>query len=225
MLVFDGEVDTNTQTINWVNPIKQNQFMVEIELEQLDFLPPNFEQELLKNLPFYTINTINKNSIDSIYYALANLKYIDDFNWNNSYTDDLNEWLITPIKGFSPNTEQRGDTLFYNNNFKEKVSYFFTKQYGSYRIRNVDSTKFYTDYADFIKRNGWQTEEVLQTRMTKGGVNPKQVEMLKKDIYQGTWIATKEFERRLHILQQEENGNALLDTYCSNLHKKLVRSR
>ena len=56
--------------INWENPKDLQKFLVRIDLDQLDFLPPGFENAVHNNMPFRNHKTADKRLVDSLYYGL-----------------------------------------------------------------------------------------------------------------------------------------------------------
>ena len=52
-------------------------------------------------------------------------------------------------------------------------------------------------------------------------IDPLKIKTLKTSRFQNTFIATKEFERRLQVMHQLEKGSLLLDTYISNLSEPM----
>jgi len=70
MMAFEGEVDKDG-TINWVNPIPLQKFLVKVSLNDLDFLPSGFAKEVQGNMPFLNYKEASKFVIDSLYYSLT----------------------------------------------------------------------------------------------------------------------------------------------------------
>lgn len=56
--------------INWENPQDLQKFLVRLDLNQLDFLPPNFENAVHARMPFRNHQSADKRLVDSLYYGL-----------------------------------------------------------------------------------------------------------------------------------------------------------
>ncbi len=52
-------------------------------------------------------------------------------------------------------------------------------------------------------------------------INPAKISSLKSEEYTGTFIQTKDFEKRIQFLHKQKNGEKLLDVYTSNSHLSL----
>jgi TonB family protein len=70
MMAFRGEVDENG-VLNWVEPKALKKYLVKIPLDQLDFLPSGFEDEVKANMPFLNYQSASIQIADSLYYSLA----------------------------------------------------------------------------------------------------------------------------------------------------------
>lgn len=62
--IVDGEV-------NWVDPKPLQKFLVKVDLNELDFLPTGFADEVKINMPYKNHKTATEQLIDSLYYALG----------------------------------------------------------------------------------------------------------------------------------------------------------
>lgn len=69
MKVFEGE--TVNGKVNWKNPKDLKKYLITVPFEQLDFLPKGFESTMRNHLPVLTLNEVNKEQVDSVYYSLV----------------------------------------------------------------------------------------------------------------------------------------------------------
>lgn len=70
MVTFRGEVDENGD-INWVDPQPLKKYLVKVDLNNLDFLPEGFADEVHGTMPFKGHKKADDKLVDSLYYALA----------------------------------------------------------------------------------------------------------------------------------------------------------
>lgn len=213
MLAFEGEV--NDGNINWVNPKEMDSYLVKIDLANLDFLPEDFEKTLYRGLPYLENANVNKAFVDSCYYSLSRL--------NRTYEIDNSSKLESQyavVRTEQSKADTTVETEWYNANLWQKIKHSFTGKYYSRRFnRNIEENpNYYTlDYITYCNLfnniNGY--------RNLKSGVDPGAVKTIRDPKFQDTWIATREFENRLHLMQKLENGQELLDTYCQNLDKNM----
>lgn len=70
MQVYTGERDEEGN-MNWIDPKPLATFLVMVDLEQLDFIPDGFSEEIQAGLPFRNHNSWSKQLEDSLFYSLA----------------------------------------------------------------------------------------------------------------------------------------------------------
>lgn len=220
MLVFDGEVTNGN--INWVDPIEMDKYLVKIDLANLDFLPDDFETELYKGLPYMSRDNVDKAFVDSCYYSLSRANRLYEIA-------DANKNLMPPIRDQSESAKfkypKKGDTTvestWYNANLWQKIKSSFT---GRYYSRRFEKTIIPEDTLCIgMSNRGYYLlkNNINQFTRLKTGVDPAAVRTIKDEKFKDTWIATREFETRLHHMQKLDNGQELLDTYCQNLDKPM----
>jgi cytochrome c2 len=81
MLVYKGERDDKGK-MNWVSPKKLENYLIPVDLDQLDFLPPGFADTVNKNA-IASYQPVTKERTDSLYYSLATMhqdQWINGFN-------------------------------------------------------------------------------------------------------------------------------------------------
>ncbi|BDS09631.1 hypothetical protein [Aureispira anguillae] len=69
-LIFEG-IRNPQGEMQWLSSQKPKQFLIPMDLKELDFLPPNFALTVEQNLPFRNYKTANKKLIDSLYYSFS----------------------------------------------------------------------------------------------------------------------------------------------------------
>ena len=78
MMAYKGIRDENGN-MNWVDPEKLDNFLKTVDINSLDFLPPGFQSEVDKGMPFRNHKTAAQSLTDSLYYALSTVD-IDSLN-------------------------------------------------------------------------------------------------------------------------------------------------
>lgn len=70
MMAYQGIRDSNGN-MNWINPQKIDNYLVPVDINQLDFLPNGFAAEVKNGLPFRGHKVATPELIDSLYYSLS----------------------------------------------------------------------------------------------------------------------------------------------------------
>lgn len=78
MMIYQGERDTDGN-MNWVDPKKPENFLIPIDLDQLDFYPEGFEEEVDAGLPFANHAIATPILIDSLYNSMQTF-HLTDFS-------------------------------------------------------------------------------------------------------------------------------------------------
>ncbi|MFM2387732.1 MAG: hypothetical protein RL660_2489 [Bacteroidota bacterium] len=90
MSAYKGIKDS-VGNINWVEPKIIEDYLVTVDLDLLDFLPPNFAAEVDKGMPYRHYKTATPQLVDSLYYSLSVsngkelLQGLVDTNLNEAY--------------------------------------------------------------------------------------------------------------------------------------------
>ncbi|MCB9231188.1 MAG: cytochrome c [Bacteroidia bacterium] len=63
-------------SMDWVNPEPMERSLTAVDLDLLNFYPPNFESELEKSLPYRKYKSASPELKDSLFYALSTWEYI-----------------------------------------------------------------------------------------------------------------------------------------------------
>lgn len=104
MQVYKGSRDENGN-MEWSDPRDLQNYLVSIDLNLLDFLPPGFNEAVQSGMPFRNYSTASTELTDSLYYSLSvsdgsfltqgfhNTDYNEAYNLGNNvvdgkYTDD-----------------------------------------------------------------------------------------------------------------------------------------
>jgi len=140
------------------------------------------------------------------------------------YPPDYLETLTK--KGYDVTDKKFTDSLYYsfghNSNQKKKnVEETIGQQLDKKRIRFQDTIK--TDYIIVPSKDSVKVDDLLTTtEAVLVGLNPLKVKAIWNDRYQNTFIATKAFEERLHMIHQYcESANSIFDVYAKNLDRDL----
>lgn len=204
MMAWKGVVDQNGD-INWEEPKAIKRYLVPVNFNTLDFLPEGFANTVDAGLPFKNYKKSSSSLIDSLYYSLA--------------VEKNSEVRVLPISNISKDIKKsKGKMKDVNSTLSEnKVPLLRTSD--SLFI-NVESkiispvivpmdTKF--DLASSTMRNN----------INICYINPLSVKAVKSIQFANTFIATKEFEERLHELHKIPNAQECFDLYLNNLAKNL----
>lgn len=70
MLAYKGIRDEKGN-MNWIEPKELDDYLVTIDINSLDFLPPGFQTEVDKGMPFRKYKTATQGLTDSLYYGLS----------------------------------------------------------------------------------------------------------------------------------------------------------
>jgi len=68
--VFEG-IRNPKGEMQWLASAKPKQYLIPVDLEELDFLPPNFAMTAQKHLPFRNYKVATKVLLDSLYYSFG----------------------------------------------------------------------------------------------------------------------------------------------------------
>lgn len=70
MMAYKGIRDENGN-MNWIEPKELDKFLVTVDINSLDFLPPGFQIEVDKGMPYKNYKFSTKSLTDSLYYQLS----------------------------------------------------------------------------------------------------------------------------------------------------------
>lgn len=96
MMAYKGIRDENGN-MNWGDPKKLDNFLKTVDINSLDFLPPGFQNEVDKGMPFRNHTTATQLLTDSLYYALSTVDIdslrqgLGSSNYNEPYYDNSHE--------------------------------------------------------------------------------------------------------------------------------------
>jgi hypothetical protein len=69
-LIFEG-IRNPEGEMQWLAPAKPKQYLIPVDLGELDFLPPTFTATAQKTLPFRNYTVATKELLDSLYYSFG----------------------------------------------------------------------------------------------------------------------------------------------------------
>jgi hypothetical protein len=102
-LVFKGVRGEDGQ-VHWISPEKPRQYLTPVPIEQLDFLPKGFEEEVLNGLPFKGYTALTDQLVDSLYYSCVHSGQPDNVYANiepglySDYSESLmHNWNILKL--------------------------------------------------------------------------------------------------------------------------------
>lgn len=70
MMAYRGIRDANGN-MNWIEPQPLDNYLIPVDIQLLDFLPPGFAREVEKGMPFRNYTAATPALTDSLYYSLA----------------------------------------------------------------------------------------------------------------------------------------------------------
>ena len=182
MMAYKGIPDSSG-IINWTEPKKLESYLVNIDLELLDFLPKGFEKTVLKEMKKRK-TIVDKAFVDSLYYSLSAMN-----------ADDL-------LKGLPPTDLNEP---YYNKKSKVKEGKY---QDGSFE------TGFRLNISPKGEFKAVLTQE--SDSAANCGIDPALIKVMKSEPYQKTFIATREFEKRMKLLH-ENCEQSIVELYLKNL--------
>jgi hypothetical protein len=175
--------------MNWVDPKPIVNYLVKVDLKDLDFLPAGFYDTVKTNMPYKGHLEADKPLADSLYYSLA----VND-----------GSYLTDGLKNTDMNEPQ------YNRNKKIENGKYDDQ---SFDIEPMNSTP----------NDDYKVITVQQTALDSGaacGINPASIKVLKSKKFANSFIATREFEERMHHIHQTCQQE-VIDIYITNIGKNL----
>lgn len=124
---------------------------------------------------------------------------------------------FVPYKNHQINSKEFVDSLYYSLGVLEN------KKIENEKIRRVP-------YGGELRTKNLNLRDTVikldnkETFKLSCGINPLSIQTIKTSKFEKTFLATKEFEERLKVLHQLENGEELLKIYWNNLAKDLCFS-
>lgn len=103
LIVFEG-VRNDQGEMQWLNPKQPKKYLIPVNLNELDFLPKGFANEVEKNIPFGNYLLSSKELVDSLYYSLAAEPVVE-------LDIEAEENQIESINAYSSNYEIYSDSL------------------------------------------------------------------------------------------------------------------
>ncbi len=207
MKLYDGEKLPNG-TINWVNPKPIENYLIPEDILTLNFYKPGF----MDSLHYLGKDTLDKNYVDSLFYSF----YCEEGFLEYFASDSL----IQPrAGGFNENSEEKkleiGGSEENSIEISEEVQkfYFFRRMepnwYQSNKISENDSA--FVGILDSSAQLNFGKCSLIWPADIKAFWNVE---------FQGSNLATKEFESRMKFLTHKD----ALNVYIQNLNKPLFYS-
>lgn len=199
MMAWKGVVDQNGD-INWEEPKAIKRYLVPVNFNTLDFLPEGFANTVDAGLPFKKYTKSSVELVDSLYYSLgmnSTKMKIETVESNLEVESKTNNSLPKIIMSDGKAPGKKKSKLF--NGDRPEIS----------EVGITDDTLFSVDNEIHYKSN------------IVCYINPLSIKSMKSKPFENTFIATKEFEERLHQLHKIPNGQEYLDLYINNLKKNL----
>ncbi len=177
MMAYAGERDKNGN-MNWVDPKPLENYLITVDLDLLDFLPPGFENKVIEGLPFHGYEIATREFVDSLYYSLS---VVDP----NVLTQGFQNSNLTEAY-------YNRDRIVLNGKYTDK----------SYEGSSLAGDTSYRGISNLC------------------GIDPAVIKTIKSKEYQNTFIATREFEKRMKEIHLS-NSQQILDIYLKNLSRNL----
>lgn len=194
MMLYKGVRDS-LGNMDWREPVSLENFLVTVPLADLDFLPPGFTLEVAKSLPIKKNKYLTHKLVDSLYLSLHGTTSWDFMQ------------RITDFTNFSIGNEPLLNEATTNNyvNSSDTIGLFVTG--ATFSVQN-------RDYA----AHGEDTH--AKDTVSYCGIDPAIIKVLKSSKYEGTLIATREFEARLKVLFKTCQSG-IIELYINNLDKNM----
>lgn len=233
MQVYEGKRLADG-SIDWIKPKALEKFLIPVDINTLNFYPPNYE-DTLASLGKDVRNKLYK---DSLYYSFARLFDKSDL-WKQinlleieepkkDYKDTVNTVTNNPVinSNVNKNTQNNkilnADTSWMSFPYKLSTSQFNLYTQSGYKV----SFSYKPDGSPYtiVERPNFLSGKVDTTKNDSTGyflgINPAKIKAIWNNKFNNTILATKEFEERLQYIHTTCNS-AILDLYVNNLDKKL----
>jgi hypothetical protein len=198
MQLFSG-IRKADGSLDWQNPKPLETYLNPVDVMTLDFYPPNYISGLNK----LGKDSDNKSFTDSLYYSLE----VWEAQANTTSNSQADVILIeTQEEILTEQDEPSEKTLNKENKTSKKSPLYKTP------IVALDS-----GLKDTILESATAPEFNENDRR----IMPSQIRSIWNTKFNGSTIATKEFEERLKAMHQYCSGGALLNMYLNNLDKNL----
>jgi hypothetical protein len=187
MMAYKGVPNDSTGIVNWTEPKKLENYLINIDLALLDFLPKGFEKAVLTEMKKRK-KSVDDAFIDSLYYALSVMDAADLLE--GLPPTDLNE-------------------PYYNNKSNVKDRKY---QDGSFETGSRLNISPKNDFKVILTQEGEEAPcEVI---------DPVLIKVMKSTPYQNTFIATREFEKRMKLIHKNCQ-QSIAELYLKNLDLNL----
>lgn len=222
MQVYEGKRMPDG-SIDWVAPKPLEKFLLPVNINTLNFYPPEYEDSLMSMKPARAGDKIYK---DSLYYSFARLFNADSLkpvDLKEVETDNIDTASV--IKNVSLHNFDKDDRYLVKKfEIKEMPESKYEKKFDEmsdqYPAKLYDVIG-YSSRSDILKeKNLARNVSILIYRKKGVGINPAKVKAIWDNKFNNTILATKEFEQRMKAIHESCN-NAILDLYVNNLDKKL----
>jgi hypothetical protein len=194
MQLFSG-IRKEDGCLDWQNPKPLETYLNALDVTTLDFYPPNY----LDGLKKLGRDSDNKSFTDSLYYSLE----------------------LWDIEANAQSTESK--VLFLNETQEE----ILTEGEKISNEQDIQSKKQPTKKTPIVPVQRSSEETISNSAAAPefnddyNRVMPSQIRAIWNTKFNGSIVATKEFEERLKAMHQYCDGGALLNMYLNNLDKNL----
>jgi hypothetical protein len=198
MQLFSG-IRKADGSLDWQNPKPLETYLNTVDVTTLDFYPPNYVSGLNK----LGKDSRNKSFTDSLYYSLESLEIQANTTSNSKAVvilTETQEEILTE-------QDEPSEKIINKENKPSKKSPVFKSL-----IVPVDRG---------LKDTISETAAVTEFNENNRHILPSQIRSIWNTKFNGSIVATKEFEERLKAMHQYCGGGALLNMYLNNLDKNL----
>lgn len=208
MQLFDGE-QLSDGTVNWVNPKPLEKYLTAVDINSLNFYPPNYE----KTLAQLGHDISDKAFKDSLLYTF----FCEDLNIGNAIANDVDYRVIESESALaSPSNfafnRLRAKEAERQKRRDSKKSWWKSNQVNE-RFRKSqlldDTASIEVEAVDYVSIS-----------YSCKGIEPASIKAIWNDKFQNTNLATTEFEERLQTVYASCNKR-ILDLYIKHLDKPL----
>lgn len=220
MMVYKGIRDEKGN-MNWIEPKDLENYLIPIDIDLLDFYPENFENEVIKGLPFRNHKTISKALTDSLYYSMSLSNGSDltkgfaKTNINEPYysidSNDLKEgeidFIISSMDGvcgIDPasikviNDKKYENTLIATREFEERLKFIF-------QTCNKEILEIYTKNIDL---NLWELDSTAHSKLKGSSIDSNFLNF---------------YNKRLTKVKNSDTYSKLLKTYYEKQLRKVKK--
>ena len=219
-----GLTDSLYYNLSVTDGSELRQGLVNININEQD----NSISEVLQPVKWsYSKEKINTNEYDIIIKATIEKGWILFAKESNKGGPLPLDIFFNPGKSYKlvGTLKNKKPDIKYDPGFKMNLSYYSNEVEFRQRIKLLDKSAIVTPSIEFMTCDNKQCLPPISEKASikigeSCGIDPAIIKVIKSEKYQNTFIATREFEKRLKVIFKTCN-NEVLETYINNLDKNL----